>query len=247
MSPHKTDPNKPPKGESLEERSGLRAIFHLVTLWGLVYGELDERLSLREAFEKALSKPVPPHANQMLCLGGISFLIFMLQVVTGTLLLFYYRPAIGEAFSSTQFINNHVQLGWLVRSVHSWGSTLMIAFVFLHFLNVFVRRAYRHPRDFTWVSGVLLMLLTMGFGFTGYLLPWTQLSYWATTVGTETAAAVPVLGDYLKIFMRGGPDVSAATLTRFFAIHVLILPFTITFFLIMHFVMIRKLGMADPL
>ena len=247
MSAQEEHPRKPQKGESIEERSGLRSIFHLITLFGLVYGELDERLSVREAFEKALHKPVPPHAWQMLCLGGVSFLLFMIQAVTGTLLLFYYRPAIGEAFSSTQFINNHVQFGWLVRSVHSWGSTLMIAFVFLHFLNVFVRRAYRHPRDFTWVSGVFLMLLTMGFGFTGYLLPWTQLSYWATTVGTETAAAVPLVGGYLKIFMRGGPDVSAATLTRFFAIHVLILPFAITFFLFMHFLLIRRLGMADPL
>ncbi len=233
--------------KTIEERTGLRVLLSWATLFGIVYGELDERLSIKEALEKALKKPVPPHAWQLFCLGGISFFLFILQAITGTLLMFYYRPTVAEAFSSVQYINNYVPFGWLVRGIHSWGSTLMIIAVFLHMLNVFIRGAYRHPRDFTWVSGVFLFMMTLTFGFTGYLLPWTQLSYWATTVGTELPGAIPVVGEYIKIFIRGGTDVTGATLTRFFAIHVLILPFFITFFLAAHFLMVRRLGIAEPL
>src|SRR3972149_10482419 len=133
------------------------------------------------------------------------------------------------------------------RDIHHWASNLMIITVFLHMLRVFFYGAYKPPRDFNWITGVILLTLTLTFGFTGYLLPWNQISYWATTVGTEVPSAVPIFGNFLKILIRGGADVTQVTLTRFFAIHVAILPPVISAFLGMHFIMIRKQGISGPL
>ncbi|RMF92211.1 MAG: DUF4405 domain-containing protein [Candidatus Schekmanbacteria bacterium] len=235
------------KDKDLEKRGSFREIVSLLTLTGFVYGPLDERLSIREALEKNLKKPVGEHVNWTFCFGGITFLLFVIQAFTGVLLLMYYQPTTAAAYKSVVHITNNVPFGWLMRGIHHWAANLMTVFVFLHMLRVFFYGAYKAPRDFNWVTGVVLLLLTLGFGFTGYLLPWNQISYWATTVGTEIPSAVPIVGDLIKMLIRGGTDVTQATLTRFFAIHVLILPATIAVFLLAHFLMIRKQGISEPL
>lgn len=235
------------KNKDLEKRGSFREIISLLTLTGFVYGPLDERLSIREALEKNLKKPVGDHVNWTFCFGGITFLFFIVQAFTGVLLLMYYEPTTAAAYKSVVHITNNVPFGWLMRGIHHWAANLMTVFVFLHMLRVFFYGAYKAPRDFNWVTGVVLLLLTLGFGFTGYLLPWNQISYWATTVGTEIPSAVPIAGDLIKMLIRGGNDVTQATLTRFFAVHVLILPASIAAFLIGHFLMIRKQGISEPL
>lgn len=131
--------------------------------------------------------------------------------------------------------------------MHAWGANIMILFVFMHMFRVFFVGAYKPPRDFNWVTGVLLLLITFVFGFSGYLLPWTQLSYWATTVGTEASGTVPFIGEYMKYFIRGGSEINQLTLTRFFALHVVILPAIIMVLLTLHFLMIRRQGISEPL
>ncbi len=230
------------------DRTGLREILSwFILLLGFVYGPLDPKLGIREALEKALRRPIPPHVNWFFCLGGITFFLFIIQAVSGTLLMFHYRPTVAEAFGSVQFITNYVAFGWLIRGVHRWGSTLMILTIFLHMLRVLFYGAYRPPRELNWVVGMTLLVVTLAFGFTGYLLPWNQTSYWATSIGTEILGKIPLIGESLKGFLRGGPNVSGSTLTRFFVFHVLILPFTITFLLTAHFTMIRRQGISDPL
>ncbi len=238
--------------KDLEKRTLLRDIINFFSLTGFLYGPLDERLHVRKAVEKQLRKPTPHYryvfeGNFFACLGGISFTLFLVQAVTGVLLLMYYRPTVDEAYKSVVEVTNIVPFGWLIRGIHHWAANIMILTVILHLLRVFTVGAYKPPRDFNWVTGVMLFLLTLGFGFSGYLLPWTQLSYWATTVGTEAAASVPFVGDYVKFFIRGGTDIGQLTLTRFFALHVVILPAVILAFLVLHFLMIRRQGISQPL
>lgn len=236
----------------IEERTLIREIINFFSLTGFIYGPLDERLNIREAIEKQLKKPVPHYRtwmenNLLACLGGLSFINFLILLVSGILLLMYYRPTTGEAYKSVVEITNLVPLGWLVRGVHFWAGNLMVVTVTLHLLKVFITGAYRPPRDFNWVTGVVLFLITLLFSFSGYLLPWNQISYWATTVGTETFGTVPVIGESLKFFIRGGSDINQITLTRFFALHVVILPLVAFAFLVLHFAMIRRQGISDPL
>lgn len=235
------------KQEGLEHRISLREVLSWLSLTGFIYGPLDERLEIRQALEKALKKPVPYHVNWTFCFGGITFFMFLVQVVTGILLLMNYQPTIAEAYASVVYITNEVPFGWLVRGLHFWASNLMIIMVFLHMMRVYFYGAYKPPRDLNWIAGFVLLMVTLAFGFTGYLLPWNQISYWATTVGTEIPAAVPLVGDTLKFLTRGGAEVSQSTLTRFFAIHVVILPAITIFFLAVHFAVIRRQGIAGPL
>lgn len=238
-----TEEGKP----TIAQRSGLRELFELFSLSGFIYGQLDSRLDIMDAVEENLKKPVPAHVNWTFCFGGITLFLFLVQAVTGIMLLMYYRPTVAEAYKSVVYITNNVPFGWLVRGLHHWAANGMIVMVFLHMLRVFFYGAYKPPRDFNWVTGVILLMLTLGFGFTGYLLPWNQISYWATTVGTEVPGAMPVVGKYIATLMRGGQAIGQTTLTRFFAIHVVILPLTIGFFLLGHFFMIRKQGISGPL
>jgi quinol-cytochrome oxidoreductase complex cytochrome b subunit len=178
--------------------------------------------------------------------GGIALFLFGIQVVTGTLLALYYKPTPDAAYESVKFITSDVSFGWLIRSVHHWGANLMIVFVALHLLRIFFQAAYKYPREITWVVGVGLLGLTLVFGFTGYLLPWDQRAYWATVVGTEIAGSVPLVGDSLFLLLRGGADVTEATLSRFFGIHVLALPLLIAGLLAIHLVLVHQLGLAHP-
>jgi quinol-cytochrome oxidoreductase complex cytochrome b subunit len=178
--------------------------------------------------------------------GGIALFLFGVQVVTGTLLALYYSPTPEAAYKSVQSITSDVSFGWLIRSIHHWGANLMILFVALHLGRVFFQAAYKYPRELTWVVGGGLLLVTLGFGFTGYLLPWDQRAYWATVVGTEIAGGVPLIGDPLLLLLRGGPDVTGATMSRFFGIHVLVLPLILAAMLVFHLALVHQLGLANP-
>ena len=238
--------------QEFEKRTAFTEMFNLFSLVGILYGVLDERLSFREGMKKQLEKPVWFYRtrlenNFLACLGGISFLLFLFLMGTGGLLLMYYRPTPADAYKSVVDIMNQVPYGWLVRGIHRWAGNLMIVTVLLHMMRVFFTAAYRPPRDVTWVNGVLLLVFTLAFSFSGYLLPWNQTSYWATTVGTDILSAIPVVGDSSKFFVRGGNVVGQLALTRFFAFHVVILPGLMILFLVLHFLMIRRQGIAEPL
>jgi cytochrome b6 len=207
----------------------------------------EERVSTAPVRELIEKKRVPLHRTTIFYyLGGMALFLFIVQVVTGILLLLYYRPTAEAAFESVQFIVTQVHFGWLVRSIHSWSANLMIGVAMLHLVTVFFMRSYRKPREVTWLSGALMFFLLLGFGFSGYLLPWNQLAFFATKVGTDIAGEVPVLGGWLLRFLRGGDQVGGATLTRFFGFHVAVLPMVTTFFLVVHLSLIQVQGMSSP-
>jgi cytochrome b6 len=210
-------------------------------------GWLDERLGLASLRTFLAHKTVPVHAGTLwYYFGGITLFLFTIQVVTGTLLLLYYRPSPTEAYESVQFIMTRVEFGWLIRSIHSWSANLMILAAFIHMFSVVFLRAFRRPRELTWLSGIALLGLALAFGFSGYLLPWNTVSYFATKVGTDMAAAMPVVGHQLARFLRGGNDVGGATLTRFFGFHVAVLPGITTLLLLVHLALVQKHGMSSP-
>jgi cytochrome b6 len=162
------------------------------------------------------------------------------------LLLFYYRPSADHAFESVQFLMAEVRFGWLIRSIHSWGANLMVLIVFAHLFSVFLLKAYRAPRELTWVSGVGLLVVALGLGFTGYLLPWNTLAFFATRVGTEIPGVLPVVGPFLRDFLRGGEDVTGATLTRFYALHISVLPGIAILLIAFHVLLVQRHGMHAP-
>jgi cytochrome b6 len=208
---------------------------------------LDERLDLAAFKALAKKKDVPVHRHTVwYYLGGMTLFLFVVQVITGILLLFYYRPTAEGAYESVQFLMAEVEFGWLIRSIHSWSANLMIFTLFIHLFSVLLMKAYRPPREITWFSGVGLMGLALAFGFTGYLLPWNELAYFATRVGTEILGVVPVIGTFLLRVARGGDDVSGATLTRFYAFHVAVLPLLMVFLLGLHLFLVQKQGMSVP-
>lgn len=208
---------------------------------------LEDRLRWRAAddFLRHKSVPVVRH-GYVYYFGGITLFLFLIQVVTGLLLLMYYRPTAEAAHESVRFIMAKVPFGWLVRSIHSWAGNLMVFWVFAHMFGAFFLRAYRRPRELTWISGALLLFITMTFGFTGYLLPWNTLAYFATKVGTEIVGGVPLVGRFLLVLLRGGEDVTESTLSRFFGIHVAILPALITILLGLHLFLVQLHGMSRP-
>jgi len=208
---------------------------------------LDERFGWAELIAPLKHKTVPHHKlSYWYFLGGITLFLFVIQITTGILLLLYYRPSANEAFESVQYISTQVRFGWLVRSIHSWSANLMIFTAFAHMFSVLFLRAYRKPRELTWLSGALLLFLALGFGFSGYLLPWNTLAFFATKVGTEVAGQVPVIGPWIMMFLRGGPDVTGATLTRFFGFHVAVLPGITTVLLGLHLALVQRFGISVP-
>ncbi|MBN1312624.1 MAG: cytochrome b N-terminal domain-containing protein [Anaerolineae bacterium] len=209
---------------------------------------IDERYGVREVLKKILHRPVPKHARRWFyCLGGITAFLFAVQAVTGIFLAFYYKPTPAEAYASIQFIETQVHFGAGVRAIHHWCANGMIVMCVAHALRVFITGAYKAPRELNWVGGVLLLILTLAFSFTGYLLPWDQRAYWATTVGTEIAGGVPDFGTLVLVFLRAGWTVTDLTLSRFYATHVLVLPIMITLLMGLHFLMVRRQGIAKPL
>jgi quinol-cytochrome oxidoreductase complex cytochrome b subunit len=215
---------------------------------GTLWSWLDERVGLAELEKLARKKEVPVHRHSAwYYLGGMTLFLFLVQVMTGILLLLYYRPSAEEAYESVQFLMAEVQFGWLIRSIHSWAANLMVFTLFVHLFSVLLLKAYRPPREVTWVSGIGLMGLALAFGFTGYLLPWNELAYFATKVGTEITGAVPLVGRFLRRLLRGGDEVTGATLTRFYGIHVAVLPACATVLLGLHLMLVQKHGMSVPL
>jgi len=212
-----------------------------------IYLWLDERFRISPLFEFMRHKYVPVHRDTVwYYMGGVTLFLFAVQVATGILLVLYYKADESTAFESVRFLVTKVQFGWLVRSVHSWSANLMVFFAFVHMFSAFFTRAYAKPREMTWMTGFFLLLLSLGFGFTGYLLPWNELAFFATKVGTDIVGAVPLVGDPLKIVLRGGDDVTGATLSRFYAIHIAILPALFTVLLGLHLLFVQRQGMHEP-
>ena len=207
---------------------------------------LDSRLGVRELLHSNLQGYLlPRNINIWYTLGAVLLAMFGLQFLTGILLLIYYVPDTEKAFSSVTMIMNEVPYGWLIRYLHVVGSNLIIVFLLLHMLSVLFMGSYKPPRELTWLSGFILFNMGLVFCLTGYLLPWSQLSFWATTVATDAAGAVPVVGDYLIEFLRGGPSVGEATLGRFFALHVMALPMAFLGLVGFHLFSVRRIGISS--
>ena len=211
-----------------------------------IFKWLDERLGLDDIYGVVLDRKVPK-VNWWFTLGSASLFLFVMQGITGIFLTMYYVPDPEKAYASIEYIMTGLQFGWLIRGIHHWGATLMVLVVFLHMLRTFFYGAYKYPREMTWLTGVLLLLLTLGMGFTGYLLPWNQRAYWATTVGTEIAGAVPphAVGEFVLKVLRGGTDLSALTLTRFFSAHIWIIPGLLAALIGVHMYLIIRLGISN--
>jgi cytochrome b6 len=219
----------------------MKAAFRTLLNW------LDDRFGAGTLEAVLRKKTVPLHRHSVwYYFGGMTLFLFIVQLVTGILLLLYYRPTPNDAFESVEYIVTQVRFGWMVRSIHSWSANLMIFTAFVHMFSVYFMKAYRKPRELTWVTGVMLLFLAMGFGFSGYLLPWNEVSFFATQVGTEIAGSVPVVGKWMLRFLRGGEEVTGATLTRFFGFHVAVLPALTTSMLALHLLLVQHLGMSVP-
>jgi cytochrome b6 len=214
---------------------------------GLI-GWLDRRYGIRPLLEFLSHKEVPLGVHSMFWyfLGGATLFFFVVQILSGVLLLMYYQPGENTAYESVRYIATKVPFGWLVRAVHCWSAHLMIICLVVHMFSTFFLKAYRKPRELTWVGGYALFALTLCFGFSGYLLPWNELAYFATTVGTDSVKSVPLVGDWLLQILRGGPDVTINTLYRFFVAHVVILPLTVFAAIAVHLLFIQLQGMAAP-
>jgi quinol-cytochrome oxidoreductase complex cytochrome b subunit len=212
-----------------------------------LYTWLDARLHLGDLVKFMDKKSVPVHRGSIwYYFGGVSLFLFIIQVVTGILLLLYYKGSDQLAFESIQFLMSKVAFGWLIRSVHSWSANLFVLSAMIHMFSVFFERAYRFPRELTWLTGMLMFFLALGFGFSGYLLPWNELAFFATKVGTEIVGVVPLIGKPIMILLRGGEEVSGATLSRFFGFHVAVLPGVFVILLTVHLLMVQRQGMSEP-
>lgn len=204
---------------------------------------LDDRMGLTAFYRTVLDRKVPK-VNWAFTLGSASLFLAVTQAVTGIFLTVYYVPHPDQAYESVNYITNEVAFGWLIRGVHHWGATLMVIVVFLHMLRTFYYAAYKYPREVTWLTGVFLLLVTLGMGFTGYLLPWNQRAYWATTVGTSIAGTVPFLGPFIESVLRGGDELSALTLARFFSAHIWMLPAALAGLTGIHIYLVIRLGIS---
>jgi cytochrome b6 len=209
---------------------------------------VEERYHIAPLVDFFQHKEVPVGAHPMIWyyLGGTSLFFFTVQIISGLLLLMYYQPGEATSYESIRYLTTKVPFGWLVRSVHCWSAHLMIISLVVHMLSTMLLKAYRRPRELTWLTGFGLFSLALGFGFSGYLLPWNELAFFATAVGTDSVKSVPVLGDWLLNVLRGGPDVTINTLYRFFALHVCVLPLAAFGLIGVHLTFVQRQGMALP-
>lgn len=209
---------------------------------------LDERLPISDVIQFFAKKRVPRHKHTFwYYFGGLALLFFLIQVVTGILLALYYKPSPEAAYESVQKIVNEVPYGWLIRSLHSWSANLMVGTLFIHMFSAFLMKAYRKPRELMWVSGVLLMFLVLGFCFTGYLLPWDTVAYFATLIGTEVPKTLPIIGDWGVSLLKGEDEIGAETLSRMHTIHITILPLITFAVMSLHLLMSQIHGASVPI
>jgi quinol-cytochrome oxidoreductase complex cytochrome b subunit len=204
---------------------------------------LDERMSWRQVWAAIFLRKIPK-VNWLYTLGSASLFLAVNQIVTGILLTIYYVPTPDHAYNSVQYITTQVPMGWLIRGLHHWGASAMVILVVLHMLRVIFYGAYKYPREITWFTGVFLLLIVVGFGFTGYLLPWDQKAYWATTVGTLIAGTPPLIGDFILRVVRGGEELTAITLARFFGVHVWMLPTALLLLISIHMFLVIRIGIS---
>jgi menaquinol-cytochrome c reductase cytochrome b subunit len=207
---------------------------------------LEERSGLVSAIKYFLYRKVPRDTNWMQTLGSATLTAFLVQTITGIILAMYYKPDPDSAYESIQNITNEVTLGWLVRGMHRWGASVFIILMFLHMARVFLFGAYKYPRELNWIVGVLLLVLGMLEGFTGYLLPWDETAYWATIVGINLNATAPFLGPFLANFLAGGSEIGTDTLSRFYSLHMLVLPLGIAGLITLHLYLVIRLGVTSP-
>jgi menaquinol-cytochrome c reductase cytochrome b subunit len=207
---------------------------------------IDERTSLSGALRWVMFRKVPKGTNWFYTLGSATMFAFLSQAVTGVFLAMYYVPSVTDAYESARHITNDVFLGEFVRGMHKWGSTMMVILIFLHMGRVFFFGAYKYPREMNWIIGFVLLVLTFVMALTGYLLPFDQRSYWATIVAANITASGPLVGPYLGDFLRGGAEFGATTLSRFYAIHMLLVPGVIAALIGAHLYLVAKLGTTAP-
>lgn len=205
---------------------------------------LDERLGWRSVWAAIFLRKIP-HVNWFYTLGSATLFVATLQIVTGILLTMYYVPTPDHAYDSVVYITTQLPAGWFIRGLHHWGASAMIVLTALHMLRVFFTGAYKFPREMTWLTGIALLLIAVGFGFTGYLLPWDQKAYWATTVGTQIAGVAPGLGPWILRIARGGEDLTALTLARFFGAHVWVLPAALLTLIGIHMYLVVRIGITS--
>jgi quinol-cytochrome oxidoreductase complex cytochrome b subunit len=204
---------------------------------------LDERLDWRKVWAAIFLRKIPK-VNWLYTLGSASLFVAVNQIFTGILLTIYYVPTPDHAYDSVQYITTQIPAGWLIRGLHHWGASAMVVLVVLHMLRVIFYGSYKFPREVTWLTGVFLLIVVIGFGFTGYLLPWDQKAYWATTVGTEIAGTPPLIGGLILRIVRGGEELSAVTLARFFGVHVWVLPATLLLLISTHLYLVIRNGIT---
>lgn len=207
---------------------------------------LEERSGLVGAVKYFLFRKVPRDTNWFHTLGSATLTAFIVQLVTGVILAFYYKPSPDEAYASIQMITNDLTLGWLVRGMHRWGASVFIILLFLHMGRVFLFGAYKYPRELNWLVGVLLLALAMLEGFTGYLLPWDETAYWATVVGINLNATAPFLGPFISDFLRGGQEIGTNTLSIFYSMHMLLIPGALIGLITLHLYLVIRLGVTSP-
>ena len=207
---------------------------------------VDERTSLSPAARWLMFRKVPKGTNWFYTLGSATLFAFLSQAVTGVFLAMYYDPSVTQAYESTRYITNEVFLGEFVRGMHKWGSTVMVVLIFLHMARTFFFGAYKYPRELNWIIGVVLLVMTMTMSFTGYLLPFDQRSYWATIVGVNINGTGPLMGPFLSDFLRGGAEFGSTTLSRFYAIHMLLVPGGLVALIGAHLYLVARLGTTAP-
>ncbi len=207
---------------------------------------LEERSGLIGGVRYFLFRKVPGDTNWFHTLGSATLTAFLVQALTGAILAMYYQPDPATAYQSINHITNDVTLGWLVRGMHKWGASVFIILMFFHMARVFLFGAYKYPRELNWIVGVMLLAVGMLEGFTGYLLPWDQTAYWATVVGINLNGTAPILGPFLADFLRGGGEIGNDTLSRFYSMHMLLIPGLIFALIGLHLYLIVRLGVSSP-
>jgi len=224
----------------------LKDLLEWIGIRGFIYGPLERRISVKGVLEAALKKPIP-YTSWWSCFGGIAFLLFLIQAATGILLMFFYIPADPEAHRTILYLAGQAPFGWFFRTIHYWAGIGMMLAVSVHVLRVFIKGAYQRPRDLNWVIGSVLFFLTAGFILTGDLLPWTRSAYWSAVWWTDFVSQFPIIGHQIMLFLRGGENVTGSTITRFYVFHVFGLPSLMILFMVVHFAIVRKLGISEPL